>query len=218
MNIRHQLAHIISLHNRTIFFRFASNVSLLIVAVGGGGPGSGALLGITAGGALAVGGVGGEVDVLLGGSPNVERRDVDKLVSDADVALTDQDAGVVDGLGEALLVDLGLQAALKELLGGKKQDGIEVELVVREESVTGHAAEEGCSLENALGVLGVEGEEGTGGLTELGEGVLDAPDLALAAEAVLSDELELGIEAFLLVRTTGRLEGLAVCDGTVGKG
>merc|ERR1719199_2195308 len=71
-------------------------------------------------------------------------------------------------------------------------------------------AEEGCSLENALGVLGVEGEEGTGGLTELGEGVLDAPDLALAAEAVLSDELELGIEAFLLVRTTGRLEGLAV--------
>ena len=147
-----------------------------------------------------------------------EGRHVDDLLAYTNVALLDEHACVVDGFGEVLLEHLGLQAALKELLGGKKQDGIEVELVVREESVTGHAAEEGCSLENALGVLGVEGEEGTGGLTELGEGVLDAPDLALAAEAVLSDELELGIEAFLLVRTTGRLEGLAVCDGTGGKG
>lgn len=186
-------------------------MSLLIVAVGGGGPGSGALLGITAGGALAVGGVGGEVDVLLGGSPNVERRDVDKLVSDADVALADQDAGVVDGLGEALLVDLGLEAALEELLGGELEDGVEVELVVGEEAVAGHAAEEGGALEDALGVLGVEGEEGPGGLAELGQGVLDAPDLALAAEAVLADELELGVEALLLVGTAGRLEGLAVC-------
>ena len=189
----------------------SSGLSLLLVVTTGGGPGGGALLGDAAGGALAVGGVGGEVDVLLGGGPDVEGGDVDELVADADVALADEDAGVVDGLGEALLVDLGLEAALEELLGGELEDGVEVELVVGEEAVAGHAAEEGGTLEDALGVLGVEGEEGPGGLAELGQGVLDAPDLALAAEAVLADELELGVEALLLVGTTGRLEGLAVC-------
>jgi hypothetical protein len=37
------------------------------------------------------------------------------------------------------------------------------------------------------------------------------PDFALAAKAVFTDQFELGIETFLLVRTTGRLERLAVC-------
>ena len=183
----------------------------LLLVVTGGGPGGGALLGDAAGGALAVGGVGGEVDVLLGRGPDVEGGDVDQLVADADVALTDEDAGVVDGLGEALLVDLGLQTTLEELLGGELEDGVEIELVVGEEAVARHAAEEGGTLEDALGVLGVEGEERTGGLPEFGQGVLDAPDLALATEAVLADELELGVEALLLVGTAGRLEGLAVC-------
>ena len=190
----------------------SSATTSLLLVVTGGGTGGGALLGDTAGRALAVGGVGGEVDVLLAGSADVEAGDVDELVADADVALADEDAGVVDGLGEALLVDLGLEAALEELLGGELQDGIEIELVVGEEAVAGHATEEGGALEDALGILGVEGEEGTGGLSELGQGVLDAPDLALAAEAVLTDELELGVEALLLVGTAGRLEGLAVCS------
>ena len=185
----------------------------LLLVVTGGGTGGGALLGDTAGRALAVGGVGGEVDVLLAGGADVEAGDVDELVADADVALADEDAGVVDGLGEALLVDLGLEAALEELLGGEQQDAVQVELVVGQQTVAGHAAEEGGTLEDARGILGVEGQQGTGGLAELGQGVLDAPDLALAAEAVLSDELELGVEALLLVGTAGRLEGLAVCGG-----
>ena len=149
--------------------------------------------------------------MLLRRSADVEAGDVDELVADADVTLTDEDAGVVDGLGEALLVDLGLKTTLEELLGGELEDGIEVELVIRQETVARHATEEGGTLEDALGILGIEREESTGGLAELGQGVLDAPDLALAAEAVLTDELELGVEALLLVGTAGRLEGLAVC-------
>ena len=186
------------------------STSLLLV-VTGGGPGGGALLGDAAGGALAVGGVGGEVNVLLRRSADVEAGDVDELVADADVTLADEDAGVVDGLGEALLVDLGLKTTLEELLGGELEDGIEIELVVGQQAVARHATEEGGTLEDALGILGIERQEGTGGLAELGQGVLDAPDLALAAEAVLTDELELGVEALLLVGTAGRLEGLAVC-------
>ena len=110
------------------------------------------------------------------------------------MTLLDEDTSVVDGLGEALLVDLGLEAALEELLGGELQDGIEVELVIRQKAVAAHAAEEGGTLEDALGILGVEGQKGTGGLAELGQGVLDAPDLALAAEAVLAAHLQFRIE------------------------
>ena len=156
--------------------------------------------------------------MLLAGSADVEAGDVDELVADADVTLADEDAGVVDGLGEALLVDLGLEATLEELLGGELEDGIEIELVVRQETVARHASEEGGTLEDALGILGIERQESTGGLAELGQGVLDAPDLALAAEAVLTDELELGVEALLLVGTAGRLEGLAVCLGMIIRG
>ena len=35
-------------------------------------------------------------------------RNIDNLLADTDVALADQDAGMVDGLGETELVDLGL--------------------------------------------------------------------------------------------------------------
>lgn len=49
-------------------------------------------------------------------------------------------------------------------------------------------------------------------LTDLGQRELDTPDLALASEAILAAELELRVEAFLLVRPPGGLEGLPVCS------
>lgn len=50
----------------------------------------------------------GKVDVLLRVETDNEGRNVDDLLSDTDVTLTDQDTGVVDRFGEAELVDLGL--------------------------------------------------------------------------------------------------------------
>jgi hypothetical protein len=73
------------------------------------------------------------------------------------VALTDKNTGVVDGLGESLLEHLGLKATLKELLGGELKDEIQLELVVGEEPVAAHPAEESSTLEDALGILGIEG-------------------------------------------------------------
>jgi hypothetical protein len=48
------------------------------------------------------------------------------------VALADQDAGVVDGLGQALLEDERLQAALQEVLqvGGRGGDSRQVEHIL----------------------------------------------------------------------------------------
>lgn len=55
-----------------------------------------------------------------------ERGNVDDLLADTDVALTDQDTGVVDGLGKTEFVDLGLFGGgelaivdLKEIISGR---------------------------------------------------------------------------------------------------
>mmetsp|Transcript_8395 Transcript_8395/g.18109 ORF Transcript_8395/g.18109 Transcript_8395/m.18109 type:complete len:118 (+) Transcript_8395:55-408(+) len=91
---------------------------LLLLIISGGSPRRGALPGNTSGGSLTVGGVGGKVNMLLGASTDVEAGDVDQLIANADVMLTDQNSGVMDGLGQTLLVDLGLEATLQQFLGG----------------------------------------------------------------------------------------------------
>ena len=101
----------------------------------------------------------GEVDVLLGVEANDEGRHVDHLLADADVALTDQDTGVVNGLGKTELVDAGLQAALEEILDLEGQDVIELHAGLVEDTDAHEAANEGVTLEEALGVLLVEGEK-----------------------------------------------------------
>jgi hypothetical protein len=192
-------------------YYYASSLHILIVsATVGGGTLGGASASHTSGSALAVGGVKGEIDVLLGVGSHEEGGDVDNLLADSDVSLSDEHAGVVDGLGQVELEDLGLQSALHEDLGRELQDVIEGVLVLRQESVPLEAADEGRSLEQALGVLVVEGEQHTGSLTHLGEHVLHSPDLSLAAKAVLSAELELLVETLLLVRASHRSVRLAL--------
>ena len=46
--------------------------------------------------------------MLLTVDAHEEGGDVHQLLPDADVTLSDEDAGVVDGLGQGLLVHLGL--------------------------------------------------------------------------------------------------------------
>ena len=190
-------------------------VFYLLLVVSCGSPRCSALLGDTTGRSLSVGAVGGKINVLLGTCPHVEGGNVNELVSNADMALFDKDASMVNALGQSLLVDLGLKATFQELLSGKLENEIKFELVIRQQAVAAHAPEEGSSLEDALGILGVQSQEGTSCLSKLGESKLDAPDLSLASESILSDKFELGIETFLLKRTTGRLEGGAVCNNMV---
>jgi len=142
---------------------------------------------------------------------NKEGRHVHDLLADPDVTLLDENASVVDGLGKSELEDTRLEAPLKEVVDLQAQNVIQLVLVVRKNSVPVQATEKGSTLEDALGVLLVEREKDTGRLTDLGHLKLDPPDLTLAAEAVLSEELELSVETLLLERATRGLEGLPVC-------
>jgi hypothetical protein len=132
------------------------------------------------------------------------------LSTNTDVTLADKDTGMVDRLGETLLVNLGLQTTFKQLLGGKLKNEIEFELIIGKETVTAHTTKKGGSLEDTLGILGVKGEQCTSDLTKLGKGILHTPDLTLAPKTILSYKLELSIETLLFVWTTRGLVGLPV--------
>jgi hypothetical protein len=76
-----------------------------------------------------------------------------------DVALLDEDTGVVDRLGETELVDTGLQAALQEVLDLQGQDVIELHAGLIEHTNTDETANQGVTLEKTLWVLIVESEQ-----------------------------------------------------------
>ena len=190
------------------FIYLIRNILLLLGL--GSGLRSSPLLGNTSRSSLAVRGSDSEINVLLGIDTDIEGRDVDELLANPNVPLLDEHAGMVDGLSEALLEDLGLQPPLKELLGGKLKDEVELHLVLSEEPKATHPTKQSLSLEDTLGVLGVKGEKGTGSLTKLGKGKLNPPDLPLAPKSVFSDELELSIKTLLLVSPPGGLGGLPV--------
>lgn len=149
--------------------------------------------------------------MLLRSCPDVESRRVDELAANTDVPLLNEHSCMVDGLSKPLFVDLRLKAPLKEFLSGELKDKIEFELVIREKPITTHPTKESGTLKDTLGILGVEGQQGTSGLSQLGKSVLDTPNFTLTAETVLSNELELGIKTFFLVGTTWCFECLAVC-------
>lgn len=70
-----------------------------------------------------------------------------------DVALLDQDTGVVDGLGETELVDAGLQATLQEILDLEGQDVIKLHAGLVEHTDTDETANEGIAFEQSLGAV-----------------------------------------------------------------
>ena len=120
------------------------------------------LLSAHATGASATEGRGkGEVDVLLGIKTNDERWDVDDLLANTDMSLTDENTGVVDGLGEAELVDAGLETALQEVLNLKGQDVIELHAGLVKDTDTHETANESVTLEETLGVLLVKSKKRT---------------------------------------------------------
>lgn len=100
-----------------------------------------------------------EVNVLLGVETDDERRNVDDLLADSDVTLSDEDTGVVDGLGETKLVDTGLETSLKEILDLQGQDVIELHAGLVEDTDTDKSSNEGIAFEKTLGVLLVEGKK-----------------------------------------------------------
>lgn len=96
-----------------------------------------------------------------------ERGHVDDLLADTDVALADENTGMVDRLGETELVDTSLQATLKEILDLQGEHVIELHAGLVEHTDTHETANQGVAFEETLGVLLVEGEQLTAKLLDI---------------------------------------------------
>lgn len=162
------------------------------------------------GSASAVGRVEGKVNVLLGLESNHERGNVDNLLADSDVSLGDEHSGVVDGLGEAELEDLGLQSSLEEILGGQSKHVIELHLVLGKNTESNQPSDKGVTLEKTLGVLLVSGKQLSGSSSDLGQLETNSVNLPLVLETKLTVELELGVKSGRLVGSVGGRRGLGV--------
>jgi hypothetical protein len=75
------------------------------------------------------------------------------------MTLADEDTSVMDGLGEAELVDASLETTLQEVFGLEGQHVIELHAGFVEHTDTHETANEGIAFEETLGVLFVEGEK-----------------------------------------------------------
>ena len=87
---------------------------------------------------------------------------IDDLLSNTDVALFDEDSGVVNGLGETELVDTGLQAALKEIFDFEGEHVIELHAGFVEHTDTDETADKCVAFEETLGIFFVESEKLSG--------------------------------------------------------
>jgi len=162
--------------------------------------------------AAAEWGLQAEVDVLLGVNSDKEAWHVDDLLADSDVSLLDEDASVVNALGQTELEDQSLQTPLQDVLGGQGKDVIELGLTLLEEPESIHTSHQGVCVENSLWVVLWKSEQLSSGLSQLGENQLNSPELSLVTKTVLPDDLHLRVQALLLERTPWLLEGLAICE------
>jgi len=99
-----------------------------------------------------------------------ERGHVDDLLPDADMSLSDEDAGVVYALGETGFEDLCLEAAFEEIFDLEREDVVETHAGLVEDADADEAADEGVAFEEALWVLVVEFEKFAGCAADFGEG------------------------------------------------
>jgi hypothetical protein len=152
----------------------------------------------------------GEIDVLLGVQTNNERRNVDNLLTNADVTLTDQDASVMDGLGKTQLEDLGLETTLQEILNLETQDVIKLHVGFIKDTDTHKTTDQGVTFKETTGVLLIQLEELTSSTTDLGKGQTDSVDFLLVLETKLTNQLEFLVKTSSFEGTLGDLVGLAV--------
>ena len=72
--------------------------------------------------------------MLLAVDTDVERGNVNNLLSDADVSLLDEHASVMDGLGQSHFENNSLEPSVEESLGGQGKNVIELLLGFVDES------------------------------------------------------------------------------------
>lgn len=93
------------------------------------------------------------MDVLFRADSNKVRWNVDKLLSNSDVSLSDKNSSVMDGVSELSLGDKGLKSSLHDLGKGKTQDIIELSFVLLEYSKSNHSSDKGITYNKIINYI-----------------------------------------------------------------
>merc|ERR1719356_341230 len=150
-----------------------------------------------------------EVDVLLRVKSHNEAGHIHNLLSDSDVTLSDEDTSMMDRLSKSKLEHLGLKTTLQEVLD------LETEHVIKHTN-TYKTTEKCVTFKQPSVVLLFKGKQGSGGSTDLGQGVLYSPHLTLVTQTILTNKFQLLVESSLLERSPRSGVGLrTVLDNTI---
>jgi len=90
------------------------------------------------------------LDVLLRGDSDHEGWDVNHLLANSDVSLSDEDASVVNRVGDLLLLDKGLKTSLHELVDGQTKDVIELSFGFLQETKSYHTSDKSITYKHRL--------------------------------------------------------------------
>merc|ERR1712141_798780 len=84
---------------------------------------------------------------------------------------------MMDRLGESKLEDLGLETSFQEVLDFETENVIELHAAFIQDTNANKTTQQCVSLKKSAGIFILKGQKVTGGLTDLGQGVLNPPDL-----------------------------------------
>lgn len=124
------------------------------------------------------------------------------------MSLADEDTSMVNGFGESKLEDLGLQAPFQEVLNLEAEHVIELHAAFVQDSNADQTTQQCVTLEQPAGIFVLKGQEVTSSLADLGQSVLDPPDLTLVLQAIFTNELQLLVQTGFLKWPSGGGEDL----------
>jgi hypothetical protein len=101
----------------------------------------------------------GEVDMLLGIETNNKGWDIDYLFSNPNMSLTDKNAGMMNGLRKAKLVNASLQTTFQEIFDLQSQDVIKLHARFVEDANANETANKSVAFEETLRIFLVKGEK-----------------------------------------------------------
>lgn len=151
-----------------------------------------------------------KVNVLLRLQSDHERWNVDDLLTDGNVSLSNQHSGVVDRSGQTQLENLGLQSSLQEIFWFQSQDVIQLHLVFWQHTNLHQSSDQGITFEQSLGVLLVSGQQVTGSSSDLGQLELNSVDFSLVLQSKFTSQLQFTVQTGRLIWLLWHRVGLRV--------
>lgn len=140
-----------------------------------------------------------KVNVLLRLQSDHERWNVDDLLTDGNVSLSNQHSGVVDRSGQTQLENLGLQSSLQEVLDSQGQNVIQLHSVLGQDTDSHQSSDQSVTFEQSLLILVVSGQQVTSSSSDLGQLESNSVNLSLVLQTVFTGQLQFSVQTSRLV-------------------